>query len=81
MKTLKNTQLVTQEQKDMIQSHAYLQDPENAFVITFERSLIPAIPFDGPDITVIEMTAELDAMGWICIGEIFNATKKLSVVE
>lgn len=75
MKTVLGNIATTATQKEAILNHAYLQDSENGFSFTFSIIENPEInPFGdlGENYT---MTAELDAMGWICIGQIFSETK------
>lgn len=78
MKTLLGNIGVTQEQKNLILEHPYLRSSENGFKFNFSRPEATIDPFEGMESTgreYYEMTVELDAMGWICIGEIFEKTK------
>lgn len=79
MKTVNGNILVTATQKEMIMNHSYLQSSDCGFIFSFsepdkaEIDPFEGAPYDGEK--HYNMSVELDAMGWICVGEIFQKTK------
>lgn len=80
MKTVLGNIAVTATQKEMIMNDSYLQSSDCGFSFKFETIIAEIDPF--ADLGVSEeknyvMTAELDAMGWISVGQIFAETKEV----